>query len=142
VYIEEDDTEVEYTFEEALTFLEKLARSFDRDMTPEIRLNIRKNPNLYSLSYDHLPRENRSKETGLALARGNGDAFVDFVEWFQEVANDMMEQYREIRNTRKALFDFDVWERGTSIFVDDGRDEKPLDWEIDLEALYPDSGDD
>ena len=111
-------------------------------MTPEVRLNIRKNPNQYSLTVDHLPREKRLKEMRLALARANGDASVDFVEWFQEVANDMMAHYREIRNARKALFDFDVGERGTGIFVDDGQDDKPLDWEIDLEALYPDSGDD
>lgn len=106
--------------------LESYAKAFTRDLTPDVAVIIRLHQESFDARYADLPREQLLRKLSKAVS------LQDWVSWqgvFKKVVDDMEEQYLCIEKARKALFDFDVADRGCDIDIDSSKSDERISWE-------------
>jgi len=92
---------------EAMVLLEDYAASFDRDLTFQMRMGKTLNPRYWELLYHTLNWKDELAKLGKLLERGTPSDHSDFIQLFSECVDRMDEQYLEIREARKAVFQDD-----------------------------------
>jgi hypothetical protein len=125
---------------DALLVLEDYAAAFTRDVPHATRRNIRLIQSDFDLYYSTQTRDIWlkwmgdflsfwSKEEGHIPAR----SLENFVHGFRTVVDDIDSQYLHIRRTRKALYDFDDFERPSHwrpIDLELRRCDEKIDWSV------------
>ena len=110
----------------ALTLLEEYADSFQRDLTAEIKGHIKLGHFDFNDRYSLLERE---VLVDLLFKSMKLNRPEDFMRRFKQALVDMNSQFREIRATRKKLFDWDITETGCDIDLELGQSYQEVDWD-------------
>ncbi|KAL2067919.1 hypothetical protein VTL71DRAFT_16017 [Oculimacula yallundae] len=121
---------------EATMQLERYAKAFPRDMTPEVELIILLHKKHYDKDYIRLEREKALDSVSSA---------VELKQWglwdehFHTAARDMDEQYLEIRKFRRGLFAGDTIgaDPGCAIDIKAWRCDEKIDWDVDELEMGP-----
>lgn len=129
-----DGPSLEETCEKSMEVLEDAAKAFDRDLCWETKLLVRQNPTKYRLTKEDLPREKWLAKMG-SLFVVSFDECLDvdeFIVYFKLAADDMQQQYMEIREARKNLLSLDVTKPGIHVPTSIEKHlEEPIDWTTD-----------
>lgn len=99
----------------AMFYLEDYADTFVRDVPRATRGNIRVMQPGFDVYYSALPREEMLNRMSGMLSRLVNEPYGEmchkvvcqFIRYFKTMVDDMDNQYLEIRQARKSLFDFD-----------------------------------
>ncbi|KAF7955628.1 hypothetical protein EAE96_004554 [Botrytis aclada] len=120
-------------FSEALVVLEEYAASFIRDMPLETRRQIASIRYEYYGHYEIMEREvaiRKLQEMVVEMPQPFGEAAVEFKRLYMLAANDMQEQFLEIRRARRRVMEDDCV-RGRRKFPVDfsmGIEDREIDW--------------
>lgn len=110
--------------------LENYAKSFTRDLTPQVERYIRVRKRQFELSYSTLPREALLRELDAEMEAFNSMPTDNLIEIFKRAVDDMDKQYLEIRRARKALFDHDMGDWGVELDLELWRCDEMVDWTV------------
>lgn len=130
-----DEDLLQITFEEALMAVEKAAKEFEKEITPEVSVLMRKHPRRFRLTNDNLCREKAINKMRMIqeLEDEAYEHYDHFVGCFKIAFNDMIAQLIEIRKARRELLNADVL-KGIKCAIDptgdDDVNEEPIDWTL------------
>ncbi|CZR65107.1 uncharacterized protein PAC_15007 [Phialocephala subalpina] len=121
---------------ESVMVLERYAKSFRRDVPPATEFNIRKMKHRFLLGYSAFPRETSLRHLGDCLDATeqrypkNVMKWCDFSNSFRLTLHDMDEQYLQIREARKRVYDYDDAQYPLDIDLEFWRYDELIEWNV------------
>ncbi|KAF4625446.1 hypothetical protein G7Y89_g12724 [Cudoniella acicularis] len=134
-------------FVEAMVLLEDYAAAFTRDVPHGTRINIRQVQRTFDHCYANKHREVLLRRLNDMLEDEPNQEPFDaerrrkialFTESFRHAVDDMDEQYLQIREARKRLFEFGADENvGYSIDLELSRCDEKINWNVNEPEMFP-----
>lgn len=121
---------------DATLLLEDYAKSFDRDLTHDVRKIFRLHQDVITGKYEDLQREQEMCKMDKALKAGDVWQWADS---FHSAMGDMEEQFMTMRRARAHIFDFDgpeIVDRGCDIDVKADSGDDSIDEAVEGDPFY------